>query len=71
MRVRRERTTQMHKVKMNQHWAAYLAASEKAAAARRRPFELKDMTASGQVVFWIYTGGTAAIIGWLLIVGWR
>jgi hypothetical protein len=61
----------MHKVKTNRHWAAYLAASEKAAAAKRRPFELKDMTGICQVVFWIYAGGTAAIIGWLLIVGWR
>ena len=59
------------KPQTNQHWAAYLAASEKAAAAKRRPFELNDMTGSGQVVFWLYAGGAAAVIGWLLLFGWR
>ena len=59
----------MHKVK-NQHWAAYLAASEKAAAAKRR-FELTDMTGICLLWFWTFAGGVAAIIGWLLIAGWR
>jgi len=29
------------------------------------------MTGSCQVVFWSFAGGTAAVIGWLLLFGWR
>ena len=60
----------MHKVKTNQHWAAYLVASEKS-LQRKRPFELKDMSGSGQFVFRFYACGAAAVIGWLLLFGWQ
>tara|TARA_R110000851_G_scaffold333496_1_gene514099 strand:- start:2241 stop:2426 length:186 start_codon:yes stop_codon:yes gene_type:complete len=61
----------MHKVKNNQHWAAYLVASEKAAEKKRRPFEVTDMTGAGQFVFRFYAIGAAAVIGWLLLFGWQ
>jgi len=61
----------MHKVKTNQHWAAYLAASERRAASRRRHAEITDMTGSGRLAFWLYAGGTTVIIGWLLVFGWQ
>lgn len=57
--------------RLNPHWAAYLAASEKAAAAKRRPFELTDMTGICLLWFWTFATCVAAIIGWLLIAGWR
>jgi hypothetical protein len=60
----------MHKINSN-HWAAYLAASEQATAKRRRPYETKDTTGICLVAFWIFAGGAAAVIGWLLLLGWR
>jgi len=62
----------MHKINSN-HWAAYLAASERAAAPRqrKRPFEVRDTTGICLVAFWIFAGGAAAVIGWLLLLGWR
>jgi len=65
--------SKMHKVKTNQHWAAYLAASERAAAPRRRkrPFEVRDTTGICRAWFWSFAGTTAAVIGWLLLFGWQ
>ena len=61
----------MHKVNTNQHWAAYLVASEKAVEKKRRHFEVTDMTGSGQFVFRFYACGAAVVIGWLLLFGWQ
>lgn len=61
----------MHKVNTNQHWAAYLTASEKAVEKKRRHFDVTDMTGAGQFVFRFYACGAAAVIGWLLLFGWQ
>ena len=61
----------MHKVNTNQHWAAYLTASEKAVEKKRRHFEVTDMTGAGQFVVRFYACGAAAVIGWLLLFGWQ
>jgi len=67
------------KPQMNHNWVAYLAASEKAAQPKPKPrrrrrkkqFEIKDMTGICLVWFWSFAGGAAAVIGWLLLFGWR
>ena len=72
----------MHKMKpqTNHNWVAYLAASEKAARPKPKPRRrrrkknedvIKDMTTICTVWFWSFAGGAAAVIGWLLLFGWR